>query len=85
MNPQNNTPTTGKNHHRIFSRGETSPLIPSVLRCNKSEQTRVLSERIRWQARDNCTIYSESDVEAEVLTEIAQAFFNSHNQGEFEA
>lgn len=50
---------------------------------NKIEQTRVLSKRICWQARDNCTIYSESDVEAEVLTEIAQAFFN--NLGKFEA
>ena len=50
---------------------------------DKAEQTRLLSERIHWQNRDNCTIYSQSEEEAEILTEIAYAFANT--QGEFEA
>lgn len=41
---------------------------------DKAEQTRILSERIHWQDSMNCTIYSESDIEAEILTEIAYAF-----------
>ena len=36
---------------------------------DKAEQTRLLSERIHWQDRDNCTIYSQSEEEAEILYE----------------